>query len=314
MLTTILQASCGLAMLYFGGDFLVRGASTLAARLGVSSLAIGLTVVAVGTSAPELVVSVDAALSGANDISVGNVVGSNIANIALILGLAAILCPTAIHARVVRVDAPLMLVVSVLLVAVLANHQISRVEGCLLLLGLVAYTLFTLWQARAESSEIQDEFASAAPPLRISAPVSSLLVVTGLSLLIGGGHLLVRAAVELATLLGVGQAAIGLTIVAVGTSLPELATSLIASVRGLGDIAIGNIVGSNIFNILGIVGLTALVRPLELGAISPLDLGVLVGLACILTILLFTRSRIGRIAGSFLLASFISYTSWLLAA
>jgi cation:H+ antiporter len=295
----IILALVGLALLYFGGEWLIRGASTLAIRLGVSSLAIGLTVVAFGTSAPELVVSVDAALSGANDVAVGNVVGSNIANIALILGLAALLRPAKVEAKILRVDAPIMILVSFALLAVMADGRASRLEGCLLLVGLTAYTV--------------EEFASAAPEPRAGASASALFVVAGFASLVVGGHLLVTAAVELATLLGMSQAAIGLTIVAIGTSLPEFATSVMASLRGNGDIAIGNVVGSNIFNILGILGLTAVIHPLELGAITWLDLGAMVGFACVLGVLLLTRLQLGRAEGAFLLAGYISYTSWLLA-
>jgi cation:H+ antiporter len=314
VLLTIAQAGAGLVMLYVGGESLIRGSAALASRLGVSSLAIGLTVVALGTSAPELVVSVDAALSGANDISVGNVVGSNIANIALILGLAALLHPVTVVAKIVRVDAPIMVLASFALLAVLANGKASRLEGSLFLIGLVAYTTFTFWEARRESLEVRDEFAAAAPATQPKALVAVLLVIGGLALLVGGGHCLVTSAVILAGHLGVGQAVIGLTIVAVGTSLPELAASVIASRRGQGDIAVGNVVGSNIFNILGILGITAAIRPLDLGAISWVDLGAMAALACILTALVSTRRRLGRAEGALLLTLFVLYTSWLLAA
>jgi K+-dependent Na+/Ca+ exchanger-like protein len=217
----------------------------LTIALAVSSLAIGLTVVAFGTSAPELVVSVDAALSGANDVAVGNVVGSNIANIALILGLAALLRPAKVEAKILRVDAPIMILVSFALLAVMADGRASRLEGCLLLVGLTAYTVFTFWEAGRESEQVREEFASAAPEPRASTSVGVLFAVAGLAFLVVGGHLLVTAAVELATLLGMSQAAIGLTIVAIGTSMPEFATSVMASLRGQGDIAIGNVVGSN---------------------------------------------------------------------
>ena len=310
MAVTIALLMGALALLYVGGEALVRGASTLASRLGVSALAIGLTVVAFGTSAPELAVSVDAALAGANDISVGNVVGSNIANIALILGLSALIRPAVVQAKVVLLDAPLMILASVALVGVLANGEASRVEGVLLVFGLGAYLVFTFWEGRRESSRIQDEFSAAAPKSPIGGWRSAFLVLVGLGLLVGGGHLLVTVAVSLATSLGIGQAVIGLTIVAVGTSLPELATSVIASTRGHGDIAVGNVVGSNLFNILGILGITAIIHPLSLGSISFLDLGVMVTAACALMILLYARHRLSRVAGTLLVASFIAYVSW----
>jgi len=314
MLITVGQAAGGLALLYLGGDCLIRGASSLASHFGISPLAIGLTVVAFGTSAPELVVSVDAAISGANDIAVGNIVGSNIASIALILGLAAVIRPMIVEAKIVRIDSPVMILVSLALAIVLINGQASRLEGFILLTGLAAYTAFTFWEARRESDQLRIEFASAAPEARISILPSSLLVVFGLTLLVGGGHLLVTAAVDLATFLGISQAVIGLTVVAVGTSLPEFTTSVIATVRGRGDIAIGNVIGSNIFNILGILGLTAVIRPLEMGEVTWIDLGVMICLACIVTVLLFTRLRLERIEGAFLVAVYFLYMSWLFAA
>ncbi|MDZ7749670.1 MAG: calcium/sodium antiporter [Halofilum sp. (in: g-proteobacteria)] len=312
LLLTLAGAAAGLALLYFGGEGLVRGASGLAARLGVSPLAIGLTAVAFGTSAPELVVSLDAALGGANDIAVGNVVGSNIANIALILGLAVLLAPAIVQAKIVRIDAPLVLLVSLLLLAVLADARAGRLEGGLLLAGLVAYTAFTFWEARREAPAVQAELAGAAPPARAGAGADALRTLAGLAMLVAGGHLLVTAAVALATGLGVSQAVIGLTIVAVGTSLPELATSLVAAARGQRDIAVGNVVGSNLFNILGILGVTALVQPLGQGAITWADLGVMTVLAGGLALRLGIRPALGRHDGALLLAAFAAYTAWLL--
>jgi cation:H+ antiporter len=311
---TFAQAIAGLALLYFGGECLVRGAAALALRIGVSQLAIGLTVVAFGTSVPELVVSVDAVLSGANDISVGNVIGSNIANMALILGIAALIRPVTVEAKVLRIDAPILIIVSLALVAVLANGETSRVEGLLLLAGLVAYTLFTFWESRRESKSVQTEFSMA---VHVSGSnkrnilVSLLLVIIGLLLLVGGGHILVVAAVKLATMLEVSQAVIGLTVVAVGTSLPELATSIVASMRGQGDIAVGNVIGSNIFNILGILAVTAVIHPLVLGAITWIDLGAMVAFAAIAAVFLLTGNRIRRLEGGVLLTGYILYTGWL---
>jgi cation:H+ antiporter len=307
-----LQMTAGLVLLFFGGEWLVRGAAALAARLGISSLAIGLTVVAFGTSAPELVVSLDAALSGANDLAVGNVVGSNIANVALILGLAAMIRPIHVHAKIVRLHAPIMIGVSLLLVAVLFDGSTTRVEGVGLVLGLFVYGGFTFWEARREPPTVRDELASVATDIAPGTARAVAFVLAGVALLVGGGHLLVESAVSLATTLGLSQAAIGLTIVSVGTSLPELATSVVASLRRQGDIALGNIIGSNLFNILGILGVTTVVRPLYLGAVSPVDLGVMVGLACVLNVLIATRLRLDRLEGAGLLIAFFGYASWLL--
>lgn len=312
MLSMILQAGIGLGLLFFGGDWLVRGASSLAARMGVSPLAIGLTVVAFGTSAPELVVSLQAAWRGSSDISVGNVVGSNIANIALILGLAACIKPIIAHAKIVRFDAPLMLFVSLWVVWVLADGQATRWEGVLLVVGLVVYLVVTFWRARRENRGVKDELASAAPEAPAGVGKSLLWVLVGLASLVVGGHLLVTTAVTLATRLGLSQAAIGLTIVALGTSLPELATSVAAAIKGQGDIAIGNVVGSNLFNILGILGITAAIQPLQLGAITQIDLGVMVGLAALLALWIVVRPRLGRGLGGLLVAVYVGYTAWLL--
>jgi cation:H+ antiporter len=308
----IVQAVLGLALLYFGGELLVRGAASLARRLGLSPLAIGLTVVAFGTSAPELVVSLDAALSGAQDISVGNVVGSNVANIALVLGLAALLRPITVEAKIVRIDAPLMVFVSFAMIAVLADGHASRLEGALLAAGLASYLGFTFWEAQRASPHVRAEFASATPGPADGVRTGVLLVTGGLALLIVGARILVGSAVELTHLLGVSEAAIGLTVVAVGTSLPELATSLIATVRGHGDMAVGNAVGSNIFNVLGILGVTAIVRPLESGGVTGLDLGLMTGIACLLAAALVIRPHIDRVMGGLLLTGYLAYSSWLL--
>ncbi|MEZ4388522.1 MAG: calcium/sodium antiporter [Candidatus Krumholzibacteriia bacterium] len=309
----LLQLLASLALLFGGGELLLRGAIALASRLGVSPLAIGLTVVAFGTSAPELVVSLNAALAGAADISVGNVVGSNIANIALILGLAALARPLAVQAKLVRLDAPLMVGASVLALLVLGNGRAGRLEGGLLLAGLFLYVVSTFHLARREARPVRDELAAAAPTRLPGLALGLTFTVAGLGLLIGGGQLLVRVAVDLATALGVSQAAIGLTIVAVGTSLPELVTSLLASLRGQGDIAVGNIVGSNLFNILGILGGTALVRPLALGGVGRFDLAAMLALAVLLAGLLRWRGGLGRAAGAGLLACYVAYTGVLLA-
>jgi len=309
---SMLQAIGGLTLLFLGGNALVRGASALALRLGISPLAVGLTIVAFGTSAPELVVSMDAAFSGANDIAVGNVVGSNIANVALILGLSALLYPTSVHAKVVRLDAPLMILASLALIGALSNGHISRPEGTALTLGLVAYTIFTFWEARRESTPVKQEFAAAVPSRPLSLPASAVCMVGGMAALLAGGHLLVTAAVAISTALGVGQAVIGLTIVAIGTSLPELATSLVAAFNKQGDIAIGNVVGSNLFNILGILGVTATLRPLALGALTAVDLAVMLLLAVALLLFVLSRPALARREGVLLLASYVAYLVWLL--
>ncbi|MEX2131745.1 MAG: calcium/sodium antiporter [Pseudohongiellaceae bacterium] len=312
MLITLLFLLAGLAFLYIGGEALVWAACALARRLGVSPLTIGLTVVAFGTSMPELVVSLDAASSGANDISLGNVVGSNIANITLILGLAALIAPTTCDTKIIRLDGPVMIAASLLLLLALANGVMTRIEGGLFLAGVVIFTVFTFWYTRNTGAAVTSP-ADIDASLAVSRPWKmTAQICIGLILLIAGGHLVVEAAVEIASTLGMSQAVIGLTIVAVGTSLPELSTSIIAATRRQGDIAIGNVVGSNIFNILGILGVTSMVTPLQMGGITWLDLWLMVAVALALTLLLYVRQYLRRPEGSVLLAGFIAYTTWLI--
>ena len=306
-----MQTLAALALLFGGGELLLRGAAALASRLGVSPLAIGLTVVAFGTSAPELVVSLNAALAGAADISVGNVVGSNIANVALILGLAGLIRPISVQAKVARLDAPLMVAVSLLALGFLAGGYLGRIEGGVLLAGLVTYVVLTFRLARQAPAPVREELAAAPPDRLPGLALGVAFSLVGLGLLVGGGQLLVHAAVALASSLGLSQAAIGLTIVAVGTSLPELSTSLLAAARGQGDIAVGNVVGSNLFNLLGILGGTALVRPLALGGVGSVDLAAMVAMALLLGGLLWWKRGIGRVAAGVLLSCYVGYT-WLL--
>lgn len=312
MIVTILQASVGLFFLYLGGDFLVRGSSALALRFGLSPLAVGLTVVAFGTSVPELLVSLDAAIAGANGISVGNIVGSNIANIALILGIAALLSPMAVESRVISVDLPITLFASLFLILVLVGGYVSRAEGAFLAMALVAYVWITLRLARESNGSPEDTGADGSTAVGIRKLV--VLIGAGLLVLFVGAHLLVIAAVELATMMHVSQAAIGLTVVAVGTSLPELATTIVASLKRQGDIALGNVLGSNCFNIFGVLGLTAVIHPLQSAAISLIDLGLMAGLAVFLGVMLMHRLYIGRVHGVLLVAVFVVYTTWRLAA
>ena len=308
----LLQAIAGLCILYFGGETLVRGAVALASRFGLSSLAIGLTVVAFGTSAPELAVSLNAALNNASDIALGNVIGSNIANLGLILGLSAVISPLLVQAKIIRLDAPIMLA-SVLLFAVfLLDNQIGRLEGIILSTGLLAYIAFTFIQARKEPEVIQEEFLQGVPQTRGRLTIDLGLVILGLGLLILGGKLLVLAAVTIALQLGMSEAVIGLTIVALGTSLPELTATLVAARRGYGNIAIGNIIGSNIFNMLGILGITTLVTPLESGNILWGDILCMTLLSLLTYLFLFTRGKLERSEGVILVLMYCSYTFWLI--
>ena len=308
----LFQTIAGLCILYFGGETLVRGAVALASRLGLSSLAIGLTVVAFGTSAPELAVSLNAAMNNASDISLGNVIGSNIANIGLILGLSAVISPLVVQAKIIRMDAPIMITSMLLAVVFLLDNQISRLEGLILATALIAYIAFTFLQARKEPELVQEEYLQGIPQSRGRLAIDLGLIFLGLGLLIAGGKLLVMAAVSIALLFGMSEAVIGLTIVALGTSLPELTATLVAARRGYGDIAIGNIIGSNIFNVLGILGITALITPLQTGNILWADIICMV-LLCLLTYLfLFSRSKVERYEGILLVLLYIAYCSWLI--
>jgi len=306
-LIALFQTIAGLCILYFGGETLVRGAVALASRLGLSSLAIGLTVVAFGTSAPELAVSLNAAMNNASDISLGNVIGSNIANIGLILGLSAVISPLVVQAKIIRMDAPIMITSMLLAVVFLLDNQISRLEGLILATALIAYIAFTFLQARKEPELVQEEYLQGIPQSRGRLAIDLGLIFLGLGLLIAGGKLLVMAAVSIALLFGMSEAVIGLTIVALGTSLPELTATLVAARRGYGDIAIGNIIGSNIFNVLGILGITALITPLQTGNILWADIICMV-LLCLLTYLfLFSRSKVERYEGILLVLLYIAY-------
>jgi cation:H+ antiporter len=302
----------GLLLLFVGGEGLVRGAAALALRLGLSPLAVGLTVVAFGTSTPELVVSLDAAFAGVPDIAVGNVIGSNIANVTLILGMGMLFGPARVVARTVRVDAPLVVLISVVLVLMLGDGTVSRIEGIALVASLCAFTAITLVQGRNEPAAVKLEFESAVDGPSRNVLFSVLLVLAGLGGLVLGGQLFLNSAVQLARTVGVSEAVIGLTVVAVGTSLPELITSIVAALRGQGDIAIGNVLGSNLFNVLGILGVTAVVLPLRPGGITGATLGVMVGTAVLVAGMAVTGRRITRMEGGMLVTVYAGYTAWLL--
>lgn len=292
----------GLLGLFFGGEGLVRGSVGIARRLAIPPLLIGLTVVGFGTSTPELLVSVDAALRGVPDIAVGNIVGSNIANILLIVGLTALVWPIRVSGATLRRDTAVMLAAAFALLPVFALGEIGRLPGVLLVLALAVYLTFAYLRPGSEAAEEQGA------PAPSSVVVSLLWVIGGLVILMFGARFLVDGAVSIARGYGVSEAFIGLTIVAVGTSLPELATSVIAAFRRQSEIAIGNIVGSNIFNVLGILGVTALIRPIPVASrFLTFDLPVMMMVSLVLTGLLLTRPVIGRGVGLVLLAAYVAY-------
>ncbi|MFY8215213.1 MAG: calcium/sodium antiporter [Chthoniobacterales bacterium] len=308
MLIPIILVVFSLLLLTAGAEGLVRGSASIALRAGLTPLVIGLTVVAFGTSSPELVVSLKASLLGQGDLAVGNVVGSNIFNIGIILGITALVCPVPVKLQIVKIDAPVMILVAIILPLMLMGGYLGRMEGGLLFLGLLAYTVFNVRLARKETSAaIADEFSEGIPPKSKHWIWDVTFLVGGLALLVLGSNLLVDNCIIIARSLGVSEAVIGLTIVAAGTSMPELATSVIAAIRKEPDIAIGNIVGSNIFNILGILGVSALVSPITVTNIQVTDYLVMIGISLLLLPVLWSGLRVRRLEGVLLLACYFSY-------
>ena len=296
----------GLVGLFVGGELLVRFASRLAQRLGISSLVVGLTVVAFGTSAPELAASLTAALRGSSEIALGNVIGSNIANIGLILGLSALVVPLTTGARFLRRELPFMVLTGAALLPLLLDGRLGRLEGAGLV-GILLIYLVILFRAG------EPEDAPAVPTGTAPLALSLLGIGGGLVLLVGGAQALVAGAVSVATALGVPETVIGLTLVAVGTSLPELVSSLAAAAKGEGDLALGNIVGSNIFNVLAILGVTSLVQPLAIPfADLNADLWIMLGFTLLAALFLATRLVLNRWEGALLLGLYGGYTVWLL--
>jgi len=314
MTTTLLLFLAGLITLIIGAELLVRGASRLAAAFGVSPLVIGLTIVAVGTASPEIAVSLQAAAAGQGDLTLGNVLGSNIFNILLILGVTALVKPIVIAEQLIRKDAPIMLGISLLTLVFALDGSLGWTDGALLLIGLIIYTVFALRQSRQESKAVQKEYAQEFAPKEEKSmkrtTLNAVLVIIGLALLVLGSNWLVESATQIAKSLGVSELVIGLTIVAAGTSLPEVATSVIAALKGESDIAVGNAVGSNIYNLLGVLGIGAAVAP---GGISvalrtlQFDLPVMIFVALITLPIFYIDNRISRFEGGLLLSYYIIY-------
>ncbi len=297
-----------IGVLLLGAEGLVRGSASLAIRLGLTPLVVGLTVVAFGTSAPELVVSVNASLADQGGLAIGNIVGSNILNIGVILGLTALICPIRIALPVLKVDAPIMVAATIVGALLLSRGTLGSGGGWALISALLLYTGITVWLAKTTSPpEVEAEFEAGVPPVSGSLLRDLGFMSGGLALLVLASHWLVGSATFIATGLGVSEAVIGLTIVAAGTSMPELATSVMAAVRRQPDIAIGNVIGSNIFNVLGILGVAAVVRPIEDTGISVLDLAVMGAFAVALLPLMWTGRNLQRWEGGVLLAGFGVY-------
>lgn len=302
----------GLVLLFFGADWLVKGAVTMALHLGLSPLIVGLTVVALGTSLPEALVSVQAALDNQGGIALGNVIGSNILNIALILGLSALLQPQKIDSHIVKADVPLLVGSSFLLIVLLEDFHISRMEGALLLLGIVFYVCGNIMTVKKSSPE-EDKIEGMEIPKDTSKNLLRDIgfLILGLIALAFGSSFLVSGAVDLARIWGLSEALIGLTIVSIGTGTPELATALMAAYRKTADIAIGNAVGSNLFNIMFVVGLAGIVAPMDATGINATDLYVMFGLTVLLLPTVWTGMVIDRKEGFLFLAIYVAYLYYL---
>ncbi len=311
---TVVLFVVGLGLLVLGADWLVKGASRLAAAFGISPLVIGLTVVAYGTSAPELAVSVKAAWAGQPDLALGNVVGSNIFNVLLILGVSATIVPLVVSSQLIRIDVPIMIGVSALTLLLAGDGSIGRLDGAILFAGAIAYTAFQVVQSRKESAAVVAEYGREFGHKRSSTVTNLAFVGAGLALLVLGSRWLVAGAVAFAQALGVSELVIGLTVVAAGTSLPEVATSILATIRGERDIAVGNVIGSNLFNLLSVLGLSSLVSPAGLPAPAALlrfDLPVMVAVAVACLPIFATGALIARWEGALFLFYYVAYTAYL---
>ncbi|PKO79680.1 MAG: sodium:calcium antiporter [Betaproteobacteria bacterium HGW-Betaproteobacteria-13] len=319
MLEQALLFLLGLITLVIGAELLVRGASRLAVSFGISPLVVGLTVVAFGTSAPEMAVSVGSAFNGNPDIAIGNVVGSNIANILLILGIAAVIAPLLVAEQIIRQEIPIMIGASVLLLVMALDGSINRIEAATLFGLVIAYTVFLVLQSRKGSAAMSEDFAEDIPTSQWDShwTVQTALVVAGLVMLVLGAGWLVDSAVVFARAFGVSDLVIGLTVVAIGTSMPEIATSIVAALRGQRDIAVGNVVGSNVFNICAVLGVTGLVAPAGLPvseAARHFDLWVMLAVAFACLPILITGREIARWEGILFLGYYAAYTAWLVLA
>ncbi|MDX9754566.1 MAG: calcium/sodium antiporter [bacterium] len=308
---SILYILLGGTLLYFGGDWLVSGATQLAKRFGVSPLVIGLTIVALGTSCPELAAMLIAALKGQPEIAVGAIIGSNISNIALILGLSALICPLTARLAFLKREVPIMIFTAALFFPLAWLGYAGRAEGAIFVFLLIVYIWYTYTKGKEETTpdDYTAEIENLAPS---SLSWSIFLVIAGIAFLTKGADFLIEGAVLIATYFGIPEKVVGLTLVALGTSLPELASCIVAALRKETDIILGNIIGSNIFNILGIMGTTALIRPFEISMASVwIDLLVMMAVTLLLFPFLYRRLCLGRREGAFLVTFYIAYVGYL---
>ncbi|MBQ7176558.1 MAG: calcium/sodium antiporter [Victivallales bacterium] len=310
ILLQLLICAIGVTLLCYGADFLVRGGVRIANALKIPPIVIGLTLVSFATSAPELVVSIDSAIKNIGDISIGNVMGSNVCNIGLILGLTCLISPVKVEPRLLKFDSPVLLLSTILLILfTLLNGGVTRMEAAILLTLFVLYMWKTVADALKGKAAPPEEAAAQGKPLSLT--LAFVFVIGGVLGLVGGAKLFVNASVEIARICHVSDAVIGLTIVAIGTSLPELATSVVAAYKGEDDIAVGNVVGSNIFNILSILGIAPLIRPIIASGIQTADILALGVLTILMLIMMATRKTVARLEGALLLFIYIGYITWL---
>ncbi|MCG8353203.1 MAG: calcium/sodium antiporter [Chloroflexales bacterium] len=319
---TLVLFVLGIGLLIVGAEVLVRGASHLAVAFGISPLVVGLTVVSFATSSPELAVSLQSAFSGQADIALGNVIGSNIFNVLIILGLAAIITPLVVSQQLIRLDVPIMIGISFLMLLLGLDGRIGRLDGLLLTVGIITYISFAIWQSRRETAEVQEEYSKQATGRASQRGVAAIIkdigmIIAGLAFLALGSNWMVDGAVVIARFLGLSELIIGLTIIAVGTSLPEVAASVVAALRGQRDMAVGNAVGSNIFNILAILGITGLVAPNGINVPSAalnFDLPIMIAVAVACLPIFFTNYSVDRWEGVLFVTYYIAYTIFIVLA
>lgn len=308
MFTALIFILLGLILLAVGAEGLVRGSSAVALRLGVTPLVVGLTIVAFGTGSPEFVVSIGSALNNNSGLALGNVIGSNISNVALILGIAALIKPLNVKAEIVRRETPIMVVITALFWLLLYDGELGRIDGAILTIGAVAYTFLTYYLSKQkQSKEVDEEFNEAFEKPSVPAWRDIVFIIAGLVILILGANLLIEGAVFVAKYFGLSEIVIGLTIIAIGTSLPELATSALAARKGEPDVALGNAIGSNVLNILAVLGITAMIAPISTAGVRTLDLSVMLGSAVLLNLMLGRKFILDRVEGVILILGYIVY-------
>jgi len=305
-----LLVGAGLTMLYFGAEWLVKGSITISNKLGVSQLVIGLTVVAFGTSTPELAVSVSSAMQGLSDVALGNVVGSNIVNIGAILGVSAIINPIIVSKSAIRKQVPIMIGISFLLLAIILDGKIDLIDGVLLVVGIIVFTWYS-YRSSKKDTDIEEILVSKTLQKNVFSK-SIVFMIAGLLLLTGGSFLTVDNAVIIGASFGISELFMGLTIVAIGTSLPELITSVVAARKGHADLSVGNIVGSNIFNIMAILGISSLISGITVSEKVLVDVGIMLAFSLVLIPIMRSGFVISRKEGVFLIAGYIGYVMFLL--